>query len=115
MDKDNLTKAREAATEKREQRISQGLAPTRTPIEKMMDNPTSLRTCVNAKCYECNGTENYVNRTRFCVVFDCPLWNVRPYSKDISQEQCVEYEEHGVESNEENSVDDLLDELDTIL
>lgn len=106
---DRLAKAREAAAEQRELRIRQGLAPNKTPMEKVADNPTSLRICVNAKCYDCNGAENYVNRTRYCTIFDCPLWGVRPYSKGITPEQCLEYEESGADSNESDSSEEDLE------
>lgn len=111
---DHLTKAREAAIKQRELRISQGLAANKTPMEKVADNPTSLRICVNAKCYDCNGRENYVNRTRYCQIFDCPLWTVRPYSKGITQEQCLEYEEWGADINEDDSSEEELEDLSTI-
>lgn len=65
----------------------------RNPLEQWRDNPTSLRKSINAKCYECNGEENPTNRAKYCNIFDCPLWNVRPYSKGISKEQCEKWNE----------------------
>ena len=65
----------------------------RNPREIWEEDKTSIRKSVNAKCFDCNGEELYKNRTRYCQMFDCPLWNVRPYSKGITKEDCLEYKE----------------------
>ena len=65
----------------------------KTPKESLALNPTSLRKAVNGMCYDCNGEELYVQRTRYCNIFSCPLWHVRPYGKKITKEQCKAYTE----------------------
>ena len=65
----------------------------KNPLEKAKENPTSLRFAVNAKCYECCAGENWRNRTRYCQIFSCPLWPVRPYGKGVTMEQCEAYTE----------------------
>lgn len=58
--------------------------PRKNPKERLAANPTSLRAAINAKCYDCNGEENWVFNTRHCVCPDCPLFNVRPFrSKEV--------------------------------
>ena len=68
---DNLKKARAAAR----------TGGRKTPLQVAAENPTSLRKAINAKCYDCNGGEQWVQRTRECPVKSCPLWNVRPHQK----------------------------------
>lgn len=65
----------------------------RNPEEVWLDDPASLRKSINAKCYQCNGDENYRNRARYCIIFTCALWPNRPYGKGITQDQCIEYRE----------------------
>lgn len=58
--------------------------PTRSPMEKLADNPTSLRLAVNAKCYDCQGLgadTGWQARIRECGVRGCPLNAVRPYQR----------------------------------
>lgn len=56
----------------------------RSPIEKLADNPKSLRLAINAKCYDCQG-QDADPKVRFrigtCSVTGCPLHNVRPYQR----------------------------------
>lgn len=79
-----------------------GTIKQRNPYEVWEDDKTSLRKSVNAMCFECNGGENYRARTKYCVIFSCPLWNVRPYSKGITEKDCNEYvEAHHKEDTEE--------------
>lgn len=68
-----------------------------TPYEKWKqgENRFSIRKSVNAKCYDCVGGERYTSRIRFCAVFGCPLWFVRPYRKGITQEMCKAHVEYG--------------------
>lgn len=79
---ERLKRARESASGKK-----------LNPRERWEKKPTSLRVSVNAKCYECCGEEGYIRRIRYCQIFDCPLWYVRPYSKGISKEECTDYNE----------------------
>lgn len=65
------------------------------PLQKAAANPTSLRLAVNAKCFDCNGQENWRNRTKYCHITDCPLWNIRPGGKGITAEQCMGWQEPG--------------------
>lgn len=54
----------------------------RTPVEKLEDNPKSLRLSVNAKCYQCSGEDADPSvqwRIGNCEITDCALWAVRPY------------------------------------
>ena len=74
-----LARARAKVQEMREN----GIKPQRkNPIEKLAENPTSLRKAIDAKCYQCeNGDADpqISKRIGTCPITDCPLWNVRPY------------------------------------
>lgn len=86
--------ALEIARQKKREMVAAGIADVRkNPLEKWQENKFSIRNSVNAKCYTCNGEENYRNRARFCNVFDCPLWHIRPYGKGITEQQCRDYRE----------------------
>ena len=91
MDKKEILKK---AIERRLEKSKRGELRILIPVEKAKQNPTSLRCAINAKCYECNGGENWKNRTRYCQIFDCPLWPVRPYGKGITKEQCEAWREY---------------------
>ena len=86
----------EAARIRYQQLKREGKVAKLNPIDKAKNNPNSLRMAVNAKCYDCCGGENWVNRTRYCSIFGCPLWPVRPHSKGISRQQCLDWKEPGV-------------------
>jgi hypothetical protein len=60
------------------------------PIEKSDNNPTSVRKAVDAHCYVCNCMENWVSRTKYCQIFDCPLWKIRKNGKGVTREMCEE-------------------------
>jgi len=49
----------------------------RNPIQIAKDNPKSLRKAINAKCWDCSCFQSY--EITKCQVFDCSLWNLRPY------------------------------------
>ena len=86
--------ALEAARAARQAKRDSGEADVRrNPEEVWLDDPSSLRKSINAKCYQCNGDENYRNRARYCIIFTCALWPNRPYGKGITQDQCTEYRE----------------------
>lgn len=54
----------------------------KNPLEKLADNPTSLRLAINAKCYQCEGEDADQNvrwRIGNCVVPKCGLFAVRPH------------------------------------
>lgn len=61
----------------------------KTPIEKLAENPTSLRKAVNAKCYDCQGSDGdpkVRSRIGKCHCVSCPLYNVRPYQKKVDED-----------------------------
>jgi len=74
-----LGKARIATQE----RIAAGLPVVRlTPLEKLKNNPLSLRASINAKCFDCIGQDadpDWRGSIKNCPCNDCPLYSVRPY------------------------------------
>lgn len=87
---DNLEKARKL---RREMTERGEVLKQRNPMEVWEENKTSLRKSINAMCFDCNGGEHYRSRTKYCQIYDCPLWLVRPYAKGITQEDCENYVE----------------------
>lgn len=85
-----LERAREIKKQNKELGIED---KRRNPREVWEEDRLSLRKAINAKCYDCSGEENYRNRTRFCHVTTCSLWPVRPYGKDVTETQCLDYKE----------------------
>ena len=77
-------------------KLKAGLIVKKNPLEKAICNPGSLRKAVDAKCWDCCGAENWRNRTRFCAIFECGLWNVRPGGKGVNKEQCRAWKEPSV-------------------
>ncbi|TDR23898.1 hypothetical protein [Marinicella litoralis] len=73
------------ATFKREQietPYTKGFSTKKTPIEKALEKPTSLRLAINAKCFDCIGCgfdPKPTDAIRNCEINGCPLWPVRPY------------------------------------
>ena len=58
------------------------------PIVKLAQNPKSLRTAINAKCWDCQGRDSDpAPRWRIgnCCMPDCPLYAVRPYQSNQSR------------------------------
>lgn len=52
----------------------------KTPIEKLAENPKSLRLAVNAQCFDCMGrSSTAASDIRGCTAKTCPLFSVRPY------------------------------------
>ena len=76
-----------------QRKIKAGEIVRMSPLEKAHANPKSLRRAINGACYECVGCENWHNRTRYCQIFTCSLWNVRQGGKGITQEECLGYTE----------------------
>ena len=62
-----------------QEKIANGEIVRLNPTEKAKANPTSMRRAINANCYECNGQENWVTRTRECPTPTCPFYNFRPH------------------------------------
>jgi hypothetical protein len=60
----------------------------KTPLEKHLANPSSLRLAANAKCFDCVGGKNadngFVRAIRECGCSACPLYTVRPYQRSES-------------------------------
>ena len=73
----------------------------RNPMEVWEDDPLSMRKAINANCFDCIGAENYRNRIRYCSMFKCPFWGLRPYSKGITKEQCEKWVEDSKPVKEE--------------
>lgn len=85
--------ALELARKRRDELKEAGELERKNPVEKARENPLSLRMAINGKCYDCVCGERYVKRIRYCNIFDCTLWPVRPYSKGVSKEDCLSYSE----------------------
>jgi hypothetical protein len=114
---DALQKARDARMKMRES--GEASTTRRSPREIWEADKTSLRKAVNAGCYDCCGGENYINRIRYCNLFDkCSFWYVRPYSKGITKEMCENWKEfeHPSKSDSEelDEIDDVVIEDDEI-
>jgi hypothetical protein len=85
---EGLQRAREA----KQVLIASGVeVKKKNPMEVWEEDKFSLRKAVNANCYDCCGRDNYVNEIRFCIVFHCPIWPVRPFGKNITQEKCQKW------------------------
>lgn len=50
----------------------------KTPMQKHLENPKSLRLAINAMCYECMGAGSPAE-IRGCTAPKCPLYPVRAY------------------------------------
>jgi len=58
------------------------------PMEKLRQNPKSLRAAINAKCWDCVGMDSDpAPRWRIgnCEMRDCGLYAVRPYQSNLSR------------------------------
>ena len=79
----NIEKMQAAAQKAREQRKVDGIKiEQRNPLQKLDDNPKSLRRAVNAKCFDCEGQDAdpcWKWRVGNCTCPSCPLFSVRPY------------------------------------
>ncbi len=76
-----------------QKKLKAGLVERLDPIGRSIKNPTSLRRAIDAKCFECNGQENWINRTKYCNIVDCPLWKVRRKAKETTAEECLAWSE----------------------
>ena len=95
---DALTKAR---AERQLRRDAGEVDKRRNPKEAWEDDKKSMRKAINANCFDCCGEENYTKRIRYCDLFKCSFWMLRPYSKGISQKDCLDWHEVSKISNEE--------------
>jgi len=62
--------------------------PRRNPIEKLSDNPTSLRAAVTAMCFDCVGQDAdpaWQWRVGNCECSTCPLHAVRPHQNQVGR------------------------------
>ncbi len=76
-----------------QKRLAAGEIKKLNPFDKAKANPQSLRLAINAKCCDCCAQENWHNRTRYCNIFGCGLWQVRPHAKDATKEECQKWQE----------------------
>lgn len=52
----------------------------KSPVEKLSENPKSLRLAVNAACFQCMGcSSTSAADIRGCTSPSCALFEVRPY------------------------------------
>ena len=66
-------------------RRTAGLVQIRTPTQKAIENPTSMRCAINAKCFDCVCFQK--REITLCTMYDCPLWNFRPYQNAKVKEE----------------------------
>ncbi len=70
------------ARARRDELKSLGLLTVKTPIERHLERPKSLRAAITAKCYDCQGLDADPGvkwRIGNCECPECPLWTVRPW------------------------------------
>lgn len=75
---DGLIKAREAQAERKRLGIKTVI---KNPIEKLQEEPKSLRRAINAMCFDCVGAghdPDWRGAVRECPCYNCPLYQVRP-------------------------------------
>jgi hypothetical protein len=80
---------RDAARKAGTSRVEAGLPFHKTPLERAVENPNSLRLAINAKCYDCIGQDadpDWRGSIRNCLCKDCPLYPVRPHQKQNSND-----------------------------
>lgn len=56
----------------------------RGTFERAFLGKSSPRGAIKAKCQECVGYEETIDRVRNCRVLGCPLWTYRPYQEKQS-------------------------------
>lgn len=62
----------------------------KNPLEKLQENPKSLRLAINAKCWDCSNFQR--EEILHCPVKTCGLWYVRPYQKKGEEKNEVDAE-----------------------
>ncbi len=80
----DLAKARQARRDSAERRKAGGLKATRTPLEKVAEDPASRTKAIAAKCYDCVGGDTdpcWPWRVGNCDIHDCGLHSVRPHKR----------------------------------
>lgn len=82
----------EKALEALKQYRESGAIPVRkTPVEKLEDNPTSLRASVTAFCWLCVG-ENKKEVANYTAT-KCPLYRVRPWQTLVKEDTTLEQDD----------------------
>ena len=79
------------------------------PMEKLRQNPKSLRAAINAKCWDCVGMDSDPAprwRVGNCERSDCGLYAVRPYQCNLSRPMPVALRYDGVQETSE-SIDEV--------
>jgi hypothetical protein len=82
-----LQRAHEAQAERKRLGIK---IKVKTPMEKHLENPMSLRFSINAMCFDCVGAghdPDFRGTIRNCPCTDCPLFTVRPYQKACKEDE----------------------------
>ena len=62
----------------------------KNPLEKLQENPKSLRLAINAKCWDCSNFQR--EEIANCHLTKCGLWHVRPYQKKGEEKDEVDVE-----------------------
>lgn len=67
--------------ERRKRKLEQveRIVPSKVGIFKRAYAGKSMRAAINAHCLECQGFQS--SEVRRCPIFDCPLWELRPYQE----------------------------------
>jgi len=73
---EKLEKARQARAAKAQAGIK---LTKRNVVEIWSEDKLSLRKSINAKCFDCSGSQ--IEEVKQCTVKSCPLWLVRPYQE----------------------------------
>lgn len=95
-----------ARAAKQARRDSGEIDSRRNPREVWESDKKSMRKAINANCFDCIGCENYIKRIRFCNIFTCPFWEIRPYSKGITIKQCEDWVEEAKQTKEDSETDE---------
>ncbi len=80
----DLSKARQASKQQAAMRKAAGLKTTRTPLERLAEDPTSKAKAIVAKCYDCVGGDSdrcWQWRVGNCDIHNCGLHWVRPHRR----------------------------------
>ena len=71
------------------EKVRKGEVVRLNPLERAKANPNSMRKAIDGNCFDCNGRENWIVRTKYCVIFDCSFWKLRKGGKNITKEMCL--------------------------
>jgi len=78
---------REKARAAMQARVDMGLPATKSPEERLRENPTSRALAIVCMCRDCEGLYDPHVKWRIgnCGVKLCPLRAVRPYQKELGK------------------------------